>query len=462
MWYIKEFAGISLKDQRRTRRFLRVVSAWWARLSPSIAGICQGWAEQMAAYRLFACKLVTLMVVLAPHRRMTVMRVQTEPVVLAIQDTTELVYEGKPIARKPGEVGPLNTVRRVGLQAHLSYAVTPDRRPLGVLGIYLWARTGLYDKAWTRAHKQQPFAEKESFRWYQGYRKASALQRLCPATLVISVGDRENDIYEVLAAAHAQPAGAALLIRANQDRAVVVGRGNRTQLLRLLLGLSPVLGTGVIEVPAGPGRTARTAQVTVQAQVVTFRPPYRATGKLPRIKVNAVLVREVGPPPGEDPIEWMLLTTLPIAELADVQRVVHYYACRWEIEVFFRLWKSGCHVEAFQWQTRARLDPSLALCAVLAWRLHWVGRLGQADPTTPCTVAFTEQEWVVISLLATEQRPPGPPTIAQVLAWLAQLGGFSGRKADGPPGPLVLMRGWLRVQDAFRLYGLISTEARCV
>jgi hypothetical protein len=456
-WYEEEFAGISLKDRRRTRRFLRVVSAWWARLSPSIAGICQGWAEQMAAYRLIACRLVTMLAVLAPHRRMTVMRVQAEPVVLVPQDTTELVYEGKPIAKIPGEVGPLNTDRRVGLQAHLSYAMTPDRRPLGVLGMYLWMRIGLFDKARTRAHKQQPFAEKESYRWYHGYRKACALQRLCPATQVISISDREGDIYEILMEPQIHPEGADFIIRANHDRAVVQGRrGDRSQTLHMRLHFSPILGYAMLDVPAGPKRTARKAQLTVQAQKVTLRPPYRPDRKLPRVTVNAVMVREVGPPPGEDPIEWVLLTTLPIAALGDIQRIIQYYGCRWEIEVFFRLWKSGCHVEEFQLQTRERLAPCLALCAVLAWRLHWVCRLGQADPDTPCTVAFTEREWVVISLLATEQRPSEPPTIAQVLAWLAQLGGFSGRKADGSPGPLVLMRGWLSVQSGFRMYDLIS------
>jgi hypothetical protein len=461
MWYEEEFDGILFGDRRRNRRFLRVVASWWARLGPSIAGICQGWAEQMAAYRLFACTRVTLEAVLAPHRRLTLERVRKEPVVLLVQDTTELDYEGKPIAHQAGEVGPLNTDRRVGMQAHLQYAVTPDRRPLGVLGMFLWARSGLLDKARTRVYRQQALSEKESYRWYRGYRTACALQRLAPATRVVSVADREGDIYEVLVAGQAGSARAGLLIRCCQDRAVALGRGQRPQSLRLLLHLSPALGAATLAVPAGPGRAARAAQVTLQAQTVTFRPPYRTTGKLPPVTMQAVLVREVGPPPGEAPIEWMLITSLPIATLADVQRVIEYYACRWEIEVFFRLWKSGCQVESFQWQTRARLAPCLGLCAVLAWRIHWVGRLGQADPDAPCTVAFTEQEWVVIALPATGARPAAPPPISTVLAWVAKLGGFAGRRSDGPPGPSVLMRGWLRVQEAFRLYGIVM-EQICV
>lgn len=450
-WYDEEFAGITLGDQRRHRRFFRLIAAWWTRLSPSIAGLCDGWAEQMAAYRFFASRRVTLAAILHPHRHQTVARVAREPVVLLVQDTTELVYEGKPIARGSGEVGPLNTFRRVGLQAHLQYALTPVRQPLGVLKIALWARETLQHKMQTRAHKQQPLSTKESYRWYQGFRTAGALARLAPATQIISVADREGDIYEVLVAACQRPTGAQLLVRACQDRAVVLGRGQRPQSLKLHLALSPSVGSATVTVPAGPGRTARTAQVVIHAQAVTFRPPERRTGKLPPVTINAVLVREVAPPTGEAPLDWLLLTTLPITSRQAVELVIRYYACRWEIEILFRLWKSGCHVEAFQWQTRHKLAATLALCAVFAWRLHAVSRLGQTQPEAPCTLAFTETEWRVIGLLATGSAPTDPPPMATLLLWVAHLGGFAGRRADGPPGPLVLMRGWLRIQEAIRL-----------
>jgi hypothetical protein len=464
-WSDEEFAGVDFGDRRRTRRFLRIVAAWWARLGPSVASNCQGWAEQMASYRLFACARVTRAAVLAPHRRMTLARAATAPVVLLVQDTTELVYAGKPIARTPGEVGPLNTLRRVGLQAHLQYALTPDRRPLGVLGMRLWARTALQDKARTRAHKQQPLTDKESYRWVQGYRTACALQRRVPTTQVVSLADREGDIYEVLVAAQRRPAGAAYVIRACQDRAVVLGRGagRRTQSLRLLLRVSPAVGAATLTVPAGPGRSARTARVTLHAQAVTFRPPARTTGALPPVTVHAVLVREVDPPSGEAPLEWVLLTGLPIATAPAVQRIVQYYACRWEIEVFFRLWKSGCQVEALQWHTRERLAPCLALCAVLAWRVHLLGRVEQTQPDAPCTMVFSDVEWRVIAVLVDMSPPARPPSVRTVLRWLAQIGGFAGRRADGPPGPLVLMRGWLRVQEAIRYQQRLDRQgARCV
>lgn len=456
-WYEDEFAGISLKDCRRTRRFLKVVAAWWTHLGPSIASLCQGWTEQMGAYRLFKCVYVTLAAVLAPHRRMTITRVQGESVALVLQDTSEVVYEGKPIARTPGEVGPLNSERRVGVFAHIQYVVTPDHRPLGVLDLSPWKRKRLEHKTQTRAHKQQPFEEKESYRWFLGYRTACALARLAPQTKIVSIADREGDIYEILLAAASARGRADYVIRSNQNRACLPAKGERAQSLRMQLALAPPRASGVVQVPEGPGRAARTAQVVLRAVTLRLRPPARPDRRLPCVVVHVVQVREVAPPAGVEPLEWILLTSLPITTIDEVTTIVRYYACRWEIEIFFRLWKSGCHVEEFQCHTWARLAPVMALCAVFAWRLHYLTRLGQTAPDTLCTPYFNEAEWKVIALLATQEVPKIPPTVREVLWWVAKLGGFAGRRADREPGPLVLMRGWLRVQEAIRLYELLPT-----
>lgn len=462
-WVEEEFATIALKDKRRNRRLLRVVANWSKYLGASIASNCRGWKEQMATYRLFACKRVTLAAILAPHRRATILRIQEEKVALLLQDTTELVYEGKPIAKKEKEVGPLNTTRRVGLFAHYQYAITPDRRPLGVLGIFLWAREALYHIAHSRKHKKQRFENKESHRWYKGLRSACALQRLVPNTLIVSIADREGDIYEMLVAANTWKHAPQYVIRACQDRVIMhQAKKERPRSLRMLLMLSPKRGIASLPVPAGPGRTARIAQVSLHAESITFRPPYRHDKKLPQVTVNAVMVREMEPPPNEPAIEWVLLTSLPIDSLSAIQRVIQYYACRWEIEVYFRLLKSGCHVEELQLHTRDRLAPAIALCSILAWRLHLMGRVQQSDPEMICTAICSEVEWKAIAILATGECPPTAPTVTIFLGWVAIIGGFSGRKADGKPGPLVLMRGWLRAQEGINMYRQLTEKKRCV
>ncbi len=468
-WIDEEFGALASGDVRHTHRLLRLVAAWWGRLAGSVARACQGWAEQMAAYRLFASPRITLAVILAPHQAATRARVQAEPVVLDIQDTTVLDYTGKPIARTPGAVGPLTYDGQRGLLAHIRLLVTPDHRPLGVALVTLWARTVLQAVTQTRSNKRRLLADKESARWLTGYQQACAVATDAPDTQVISIADREGDLYEVYQAAvtaadAADGRRAAWLVRACQDRAVIVGDGTRTRSLRLQLALAPCVGLATVAVPAGPGRAARTATCTVRVATVTLRPPWRPGGvRLAPVAVTVVAVRESAPPSATDRLEWVLLTSLPVTTVPDVQRVIGYYACRWEIEVFFRLLKSGCQVEALPFQTRARLEPCLGLCLVLAWRLHAVTRLGQQTPTAPCTVALADAEWRVLALLVTRQPPPRvPPSLGQAVRWLAQLGGFAGRTGDGDPGPLTLWRGWQRIQEAVTLQRLYEEQGKCV
>ncbi len=465
-WLADEFATINCRDARRNARFQQFATAWWHALAASISAVCrQGWADTMGAYRLLRSKDVTLEVILAPHQAMTLRRAQQEPVVLAIQDTTELDYTGKPIARQTTDgVGPLNSTTRVGLLAHVLYLVTPERRPLGVWRCTILVRTALQHLARTRAHKQQPFAVKESARWRDGYQAACTLAAQAPTTQVISVADREGDIYELYVEAAQASAGADGVIRANQDRAVRVAGRKKALPLRVLLGLSPRRALATVEMTAAPGRSARQAVCAVHTLTITLRPPARPDGKLPPVTVHVVSVRELAPPTGEDRVEWVLLTSLPLTALPDLLRVIQYYAARWTIEVFFRILKTGCKVEHLQLQTRSRLLPCLGLCLVLAWRLQWIVRLGQLTPTAPCTGVFASEEWHVLALLAAPGHacPAVPPDLGTALRWLAQIGGFWGRKGDGPPGAEVLWRGWQRIREAVTLYDLLQRGARCV
>ncbi len=463
-WIQEEFGTIDCKDVRRNARFFHLATAWWTHLAASVAAVCQqGWAETMAAYRLVKSKYVTLAVILAPHQTMTLRRVQAEPVVLAIQDTTELDYTGKPIARQTQAsegVGPLSP-KRVGCLAHVQYVVTPDRRPLGVWRVTMLVRTVLQGITRTQAHRRKPLEDKESVRWRDGYRDACALATQAPTTKVVSVADREGDLYEIYAEAAAATGTADWVIRACQDRMVHLVGQQRAVRLKLLLGLSPRRALVTLEVPAVPGRCARQAVCARYALTVTLRPPHRVGQKLSPVTVHVVNVRELAPPSGEDRIDWVLLTSLSINTLPDIRRVIAYYAARWEIEVFFRILKTGCHVEQLQLHTRSRLLACLGLCLVLAWRLHWLARLGQLTPTVPCSVAFAPEEWHVIAMLATGDAAPAvAPPLGTVVRWLAQLGGFLGRTGDGTPGAEVLWRGWLRVQAAITLYSLLQSEMR--
>ncbi|MBV8421652.1 MAG: IS4 family transposase, partial [Hyphomicrobiales bacterium] len=123
-----------------------------------------------------------------------------------------------------------------------------------------------------------------------------------------------------------------------------------------------------------------------------------------------------------------------------------------------RILKSGCRIEDRQLGTADRLETCLAIDMVVAWRIHYLTWLGRATPEVPCTVAFEPEQWKALIVFNTRKPPPEqPPSLHQMILMVAQLGGFLGRKSDGPPGAQTLWRGLQRLDDitaAFRSYVL--------
>ena len=91
------------------------------------------------------------------------------------------------------------------------------------------------------------------------------------------------------------------------------------------------------------------------------------------LTVTAILAREEQPPAGEKPIEWRLLTNRTAETLDAVVELIDWYRRRWLVEIFFRILKSGCRVEALQLGTLERLERALVIYLIIAWRiLHLV------------------------------------------------------------------------------------------
>ena len=143
-----------------------------------------------------------------------------------------------------------------------------------------------------------------------------------------------------------------------------------------------------------------------------------------------------------------MLTSLPVDSFEAATRVVDYYGCRWPIEVFFRIYKSGCRIEKKQLETDDSLLPCLALYLIVAWRVHWLTMLGRTCPDLACDVVFAEEEWrSVWTIVRREPAPEVAPRLNEMIRLVASLGGYLGRKHDGPPGAQVLWIGIQRMRD---------------
>ena len=454
-WAALEFADVELHDARLNRRCQELAVALGQQPTAYINQACEDWADTKAAYRFFGnTKKVTPAGISASHHQRTVERMSQHPLVLAVQDTTFFNYTHHPHTEGLGEIGNKKQQQR-GFGLHSTLVVTPAGLPLGTLTQQFFTRP-IGEPAHTPAELQRlPIEEKESYRWLEAFEQTLALT---PAGVeVVTVCDREADIYEMFVLA--QKKKDSLVIRASADRVLAE---KKVRKLWAKVEQQPLAGQLTLQITSNQQRPARQATVSVRFTQVKLKPPWRPNQKkLPVMTLNAILVREDEPPASVDePIEWLLLTNTSVQNFDDAVRVGDWYSCRWHIEVYHKIIKSGCTVEDCRLEKAERLHNYIALMSVVAWRLHWLTYLNRTDPDLPCTVILTATEWQ--ALYRRIHHTTSPPTVRQAVRWIAQLGGFLGRKRDGEPGITVIWRGWQRLQDMADTWYLVNEQSQLV
>jgi hypothetical protein len=407
----------------------------------SIPQACGAWDQIKGAYRFFDNHRVDEEKILAPHFRASQERSRGQAVVLAVQDTTQFDFTRHPATRG---LGLMQDQEHYGLFYHPTLLLTPARVPLGLAHQQVWTRP---PEEFGKKHrrKQRPLADKESRKWLKSLEATARLQDSLPQVQFVNVADREADIYDFFGLG--QQLGVHLLVRAALNRRVV----QPEKYLWDHLTARPVAGYYTVEVPRRPGKKARPARLAVRFGAIAVKAPrHRYLEKdLEPLNVWAVYAHEEEPPPGLEPISWMLLTTLPVTNWEEAVTKIHWYACRWSIELFFKILKSGCRIEQLQLETGARLRRCLAVYSVVAWRVLFLTMQGRQQPDLPCAVLLEPEEWQALHCFShhTHEPPPKPPTLREATRLIAQLGGFIGRRRDGDPGAITIWRGLQRLQD---------------
>ena len=456
---MNEFNNAELGDQRLTARLCQLATALGEQPAASIPTATGSWGQTCAAYRFFDNAGVEFDNLLAPHYARTQQRAATESVVLAVNDSTSLNYAQRPATTG---LGPIRTRadKTFGLWLHSLLGFTPHGSPLGLLQAECWARDPA--RFGSRHHRHaKPTTAKESGKWL---RSLAALQRVAaqtPGPRWVFVADREADLYDLFVAALATPPGPALLVRARHDRRLP--RAEKS--LFAYLAQAPLAGRIQVTVPRRPGQRARTATLAVRFRAVELCAP-EPKGARPALQLWAVEARELQAPRGRAPLHWRLLTSLPVLQLAAAVEKLHWYCVRWGIEVFHKVLKSGCAIEAVQLQTAARLQRYLAIKLVVAWRVLALTQLGRAQPQTPLREILEAVEWRVLQAVGERgrtgpRRRRGEPTLGEGVRWLGRLGGHLGRRGDGAPGPLSLARGLERLQYLTAGWKLAQGTGKC-
>ena len=419
-WAANEFAGAPLGDARLSARL--VESARHMAQSPmrAITGATHGArAVVKGHYRLIdqpADSEVSVEHILAPHRERTLQRMGSESTVLCVQDTTTLSFTRRGQTQGLGVIGSNQTGALArGLHLHTTLAVNPDGVPLGVL------RAGFDAPPPPDPEATGPKAreEKKSYRWVEGLHDcAQAAQRL-PETRVVCTMDREADFLDLFVEHRAHAPHVELLVRAKVNRVVAKDTTPEgDQVVRRLFDEvrnAPARGTCTVEVgrlsarvkasKQAPKNTrpARLAETTLRYEPVALPCPPAAP-----VELWMVHAREERPPAKAEPLEWFVLTTVPVTSADDATRILQCYALRWRIEDYFRILKSGCKVEELQHHSAERLERAIAIKMVVGWRIQLMVRLGREVPELPSELLFSDGELRVLAAFARSRELPAP------------------------------------------------------
>lgn len=436
-WAWDELRATRLADPRLDLRLPRMVEEFAEHPEASCTEAL-GKAGAKAAYRFWDNPRVQAKDILVGHAEQCARRSMQYPVVLVAQDTTEIDLTGHPATKGTGYLG---SPHSRGLLLHTLLAISPTGVPLGVLRQFSWTRP-IEQLGKRHRRRQTPLKEKESQRWLDGL--MAAAEGLAQHPHVVLMGDRESDLFDLFAAS--RPGNVELLVRVCRERRRVE---HPARYLDAALERTPVRGHVQIEIPARANRQSRRAQMAVRWLRLDVHCPRHGV-KRPSVPLTFILVEELGPPPGEKPVRWLLATTLTVETLEEVLRCAQWYAYRWIIERFHFVLKSGCKIEQRQLETVERMERAIPVFSIVAWRLLWLTLQTRETPDVPCTMVLEEFEWKV--LWATvhprlRQLPAAPPTLREAARSIAQLGGFLGRKCDGEPGPQTLWRGLSRLHD---------------
>jgi hypothetical protein len=360
--------------------------------------------------------------------------------VVVVQDTSELSLGGRRAkANGYGPIGKGGALR--GLLLHAALAV--DAGNGGVIGLVdakVWNRTGGKAKH-RRARKTK---QKESQRWLDSTRRAAEV--LAEAANITVVSDRESDIYEHFAF---RPQTTHLIVRACQNRRIEADEEEQIGLLFSRVDSLPEAGRPKVNIPAAPGRKARSSELAIRFSRVTLRKPLHGATDLPDTVTLAVVdVRETSTPEGGKPIHWRLLTTHPVTNIADARRIVDLYRMRWVVEEYFHTQKTG----GFDIEAADISDPDVMIrfAAAVAVAAVSVMQLVKArDGTTGQNLleAFEPADQPILEAVSAKlegkterQKNAHSKGSLAFAAWvIARLGGWDGYY--GKPGPKTMRLG---------------------
>jgi hypothetical protein len=436
-WAIEQYGSVAFGDVRLTRRAIQIAGQMARRPGSSLPKQMRHWASQKAAYRLLDNEAVTYQALCTPHWEKTRIQAgQDGKTVLMVQDITELDYTGH---METQGLGPIGNHCGQGLMLHNTLAILPeDRRVLGLAYQQVWVREKVSHKQTESKAQRRRRSDRQSSRWGQA---VVAIGAPPEGMRWVHVADRESDIYAFFQ--QTQAIGADFCIRIVQNRRLEVEEATQSEYLLEQLRRLPAMGYRDVDLPASPGHAKRRARLALSWQAVRLHSPRMDAGPGTTFQAWALRTWEEQPAQGIPPLEWLLLTSVPVNHLADAEERLAWYTCRWIVEEYHQCLKTGCAMEQSQLRDGQRLERLLGFLAILAVRMLQLRDLARTHPNQPAI--HTVQPILVQIMAQLEHLDPQTMTTQTFWHAVAKIGGFPGRRSDREPGWKRLWDGWLQL-----------------
>jgi len=450
------YFAANLGDERLTNRFNLIFNQLRENPSGSIPEAAQSEKAVKGAYRFFRNKKVSYEPLIKAYSEALELKGNKDRLVryLAPSDTVELDYTNK---RCAAELGPLTRKTRRGIITHNTMIMRESGAVQGLLAQEHIIRTD-EDFGKSEERKRLPIEEKESYKWVKHFEKAQQVCKDNEGIEMVFVADREADIMELFN--RREEARMHFVIRSQHNRCL---KGSDTKLYKAL-EKTPFCGCYSIKIIHPETLKERQAQLHVRftKQTIALHKRTNNAHKLAPVEVNVVEVVELNPPADiEEPIRWVLLTTLPVEDFTDALLIIQYYVLRWLIERFHYLMKSGgAEVEELNFKKAKSLKNAITTYSMVIMDAMKLRYLAENEPDTNIYEAgITPTAYKVLYTYAEHKGhykvkfdEQNPPSVWEFCRTLGKIGGFIPSKRQPLPGLKILIRALERLHLLISAY----------
>jgi hypothetical protein len=444
---------LSFKDKRLETRFEKMISSMYKNPQSSIPETFKDSHQSKAAYRFFDNPKTQTKNILNWYKEVTLEKINNldhEETLLVIQDSSDINYSTH---ESKEDIGPIQSYIKHGIRLHPSIVVTTNRVPLGIIACKMYSReeeeTKLSAKELRKEkankRKKIPIEEKESYRWIESMEASKELAKKYKARTIINIGDRECDFNEYISyCTNIEEDNLYFITRSFQKRNIKEGEKLKKEIYK-----SKSQGEINFIIQRGNRKQKVTQKIKYKEMEVKVPKTQSKSGYL---KITVILAEEKNVPEGSKALDWILLSNIPVKTLEEATSIIEKYLCRWEIEVFFKVLKSGCKIENLQLTKESNIHKCISMYMIVSIKVLFLMKLGREHPSLASEIIFSEIEIKCLYRALNKNLPKEKPKLGEVVRLIGQLGGYMNRNSDGPPGPKSIWVGTQRL--AYIVLGL--------